>query len=146
MGLLRIDDNKPVEWMAFSPQGAGIPALDAADLCAPTSTVACCIRDREIVVVDDIEKELKKRSKHDRRYLAIGSGKDFGSQLCLPIIHPVTRKIELVVTVYGNKANCLVERHSKLYDWILKHFIIRLTLEYSLLLLKGKANEPENKR
>lgn len=143
VGLLKVDNNKPIDWYSFDPASLP-PRTQASALKAPTSTVSQCIKSRSIVVVNDVQKELEKKNKKDRRFMR-GNLQDSeeGSQLCYPIIHSATGSVEYVITVAGNRSECLKEKHSELYAWIINHFAVRVCMEHSLLIMKGKANEPE---
>lgn len=141
VGLLRIEEGKPVDWYSFDP-ASHPPRTQAIALKAPTSTVSQCIKSRSIVVVDDIQKELSKKTKKQRRFVRGNTqDDDQGSQLCYPLIHPATGKVEYVVTIAGNRTNCLVARHSELYAWVISHFAVRLSVEHSLLMMKEKVDE-----
>ena len=141
VGLLRIVNDKPVDWFSFDPASLP-PRTEAQTLGAPTSTVSQCIKNKSLVVVEDIQKELKKRTKKERRYIKGNTQEtDEGSQLCYPLIHPATGKVEYVFTVAGNRSCCLVEKYSELYAWIIRHFAVRVSLEHSLLIVKEKADE-----
>lgn len=143
VGLLSVDhqDKKPRKWLYFEPTETP-PRTSPKDLSAPSSTVSHAIKNKSIVVVENIGKELQKKSKDDRRYLQ-GSSKpsDQGSQLCYPITHPSTGEIEYIITIAGDKTKCLEEKYSALYGWILDHFSLRISLEHSLLILKEKTDE-----
>lgn len=140
VGLLKITDGVPDEWVAFSPESHP-PRTPANQLSTPTSTVAQAIKSRSVVVVDDIQKELKKRTKDERRFLKGNTQpNEQGSQLCYPVVHSTSGNVEYVITVAANKKECLVERHAELYSWIIDHFVLRISLEHSLLILKEKAN------
>jgi len=141
VGLLKIEKNKPIDWYSFEPASFP-PRTEAKALGATASTVSQCIKTKSIIVVDDIQKELSKKTKKERRFIK-GSTQDSdnGSQLCYPLIHPATGKIEYVITIAGNRSGCLKEKHIELYDWIIKHFAVRVSLEHSLLIMKEKANE-----
>jgi hypothetical protein len=140
VGLIKVENDKPIEWVTFHPLSRP-PATEASALSAPTSTVARCIKARAMVVVADVKAELGKRKKDDRRYFSTNDAKIDGSQLCYPIIHPGTQKIQHVVTIAGNKPDSLNEKHDELYLWVLNHFVVRLSMEYSLLIMKEKAND-----
>ncbi|MFT5721858.1 MAG: hypothetical protein ACI9W6_002176 [Motiliproteus sp.] len=143
VGLLKIENNKPVDWYSFDPVSHP-PRTQAAALKAPTSTVSQCIKARSIVVINDVQKELVKKTKKERRFMKGNlQESEEGSQLCYPLIHPATGKVEYVITIAGNRAECLTEKHSELYAWIINHFAVRVSLEHSLLIMKEKANEPE---
>ncbi|MBU2874162.1 hypothetical protein [Marinobacter salexigens] len=62
VGLIKIENDKPVDWYSFDPASSP-PRTPAADLKAPTSTVSRCIKARSIVVVENIGKELAKKTK-----------------------------------------------------------------------------------
>lgn len=140
VGLLKVNMNKPTDWLAFHPQ-AIVPSMSAEELAHKNSTVACCIRSKRIVIVDDIEKELKKKEEKRRYLTGSAEAKEKGSQLCFPVTHPATGKIQMVITIAGDKPNSLIEKHADLYEWVLKHFVVRLSLEQSLLIMKEKAND-----
>lgn len=42
-------------------------------------------------------------------------------------------------TIVADKENCILEEHAELYRWILNHFVLRLTLEHNLIILKEKC-------
>ncbi len=140
VGLLKVETNRPTEWLAFHPP-ATVPSMSADELANKCSTVSSCIRSKKIVIVDDIQKELKKKEEKRRYLTGSAEAKDKGSQLCFPVTHPATGKIQLVITIAGDKPNSLIEKHADLYEWVLKHFVVRLSMEQSLLIMKEKAND-----
>lgn len=141
VGLLRIVNDKPVDWFSFDPASLP-PRTEAQTLGAPTSTVSQCIKNKSLVVVEDIQKELNKKTKRERRYIKCNTQEaDEGSQLCYPLIHPATGKVEYVFTIAGNRSGCLIEKYSELYAWVIRHFAVRVSLEHSLLIVKEKADE-----
>lgn len=141
VGLLKIDSRKkPIEWVHFEPNESP-PRTSLQQLSSPSSTVSHSIKINNIVVVEDVEKESKKKSKDERRYASGTSPITEGAQLCYPINHSATGGIEYVITIAGDKRKCLEEKHTELYRWILDHFVLRISLEHSLLLLKERSNE-----
>lgn len=60
--MLRIENDKPVDWFSFDPASLP-PRTEAQTLSAPTSTVSQCIKNKSLVIVEDIQKELNKRTK-----------------------------------------------------------------------------------
>lgn len=144
VGLLKIDTaKKPIAWVHFEPNESP-PKTSLQQLSSPSSTVSHCIKNNNIVVIEDIEKELKKKSKDSRRYASGASSFAEGAQLCYPITHSTTGNIEYVITIAGDKKKCMEEKHTELYRWILDHFVLRISLEHSLLILKEKSNEQKN--
>jgi hypothetical protein len=144
VGLLRVENNKPVDWSSFDP-ASHPPRTFATTLQIPSSTVSRCIKSRSIIVIDDIQKELAKKSKKDRRFIKGNvQESEEGSQLCYPLIHPATGQVEYVVTIAGNRKECLIEKHEELYAWIINHFSVRISMEHSLLIMKEKADEQQS--
>ncbi len=141
VGLLRISGGAPLEWVAFEP-ASHPPRTPPSQLSAPSSSVSCALKTKAIVVVEDIQAELsRKTNKQDRRYIRGNTqDRDQGSQLCFPISHASTGNVEYVITVAGNKKGCLIEGYAELYSWIIENFATRISLEHSLLALKEKAN------
>ena len=130
VGLIRVINGKPHEWAAYAPD-ASPPRTEAVDLAVPSSTVSCAISAKSIVVVQDIQKELKKKTKHTRKFVKGNTqDKDQGSQLCYPIFYGKAGNIEYVLTISGDKKDCLLESHAELYTWILEH---------NLLILRDKS-------
>ncbi len=143
VGLLKIENDKPIDWYSFEPISCP-PRTQATGLQSPTSTVSRCIKTRSLIVIDNIQKELTKKTKKERRFVKGNvQESEEGSQLCYPVIHPATGNVEYVITIAGNRADCLVEKCAELYDWIIKQFAVRISIEHSLLLMKEKANESE---
>lgn len=141
VGLLKVENRSPIEWVAFDPTSHP-PRTSPQQLSAPSSTVSHAINTKSLVVVEDIQVELRrKKNKGERRYIK-GSTQDSdqGSQLCFPINHASTGSVEYVITVAGDKKACLVEKHAEIYSWIIEQFSTRIALEHSLLVLKEKAN------
>lgn len=141
VGLLRIDNNKAIHWYSFDPESQP-PRTHAAVLNAPTSTVSRCIKTKSIIVIDNVQKELKKKSKNIRRFMRGNlQAEDEGSQLCYPIIHSATGNVEYVVTIAGNRSESLKAKYSELYTWIINHFSVRICMEHSLLIMKEKTSD-----
>jgi hypothetical protein len=145
VGLLIIQDGKPVEWAHFEPAERP-PRTQATELDHPGSTVMQCIGKKSTVLVEDIQKELRIRNKEKRRYLQLNTrSNENGSQLCYPIAHSATGKIEYVITVAGDRRCCLIEKHLPLYEWIIDHFALRIRLEHSLMILKREVQDERKK-
>ncbi len=140
-GLMRVVDSKPSEWYAFEPVSSP-PRTPIDELSDSTSTISRCIKKKQLVVVDDIQKALRS-SKGNKKNFVRGSTQpgDSGSQLCFPIIHSATKRVEYVLCIAGDKEGCLMNKHSDLYAWILGHFAMRISMEHSLLILKEKSDE-----
>ncbi|SFU07517.1 hypothetical protein SAMN04487870_3382 [Pseudoalteromonas sp. DSM 26666] len=139
VGLIRVINKKPDEWFSFDPASLP-PRTPANKLSAPSSTVSHAIKSKSIVVIENIQKELEKKAKSDRRFMK-GNIQDNenGSQLSYPIIHPATGEVEYVITIAANREDSLKDKYKELYSWIINHFAVRIAMEHSLLLMKEKA-------
>jgi hypothetical protein len=144
VGIAECRDNKPVGWLYFSPESEP-PRTSIEDLQSPHSTISACLREKDLVIVEDIVKEAAKGQQ--RRYVATrpGAGNDEGSQLCYPVIHHYTRSIPYVIAVAANKKGYFQESQKELYLWILRRFALRFELEHSLLVIKHLEGEPHDR-
>ena len=141
VGLLKIVQGKPVEWVAYFPEGR-VPRMKPKDLAAETSTVSRCIEKKKIIVIDDIQKEIKKKSKADRNYVAgfIEKG-EAGAQICYPIFDTVSQEVSYVLTVAGRKNGCLKANRYAIYEWIIEQIATRIQLEHCLKVIKESVCE-----
>lgn len=134
VGIVTMEDSKPLEWLYFCPASEP-PRTPIEDLRSPQSTICTCVRERQIVIVEDVRREAQKpRSK--RRYVAGQDGNEEGSQICYPVHHPPTNTIPYVIAVAANRKAYFSVKKKELYVWIMRHFALRLELEHSLLILK----------
>jgi hypothetical protein len=139
VGLMSIKDNKPDDWFAFAPT-THPPRTSPDRLSSPTSTIMRALTTGTMIIVSDIQAELKKNSKVERNIIKGNiQPHDSGSILACPIYCPNVRKPIYVLSILGNKKNCLEEKHRELYTWVLDHFITRLILEHHLYILKREA-------
>lgn len=136
VGLLIIVDGKPVNWGFFDPIEPQ-PRTSAEELQHRGTTVMHCIKQKVPVLVEDIQAELRK-PKSNRRYVKFYTREgEHGSLLCVPVMSPVRHGVvEYVITISGNRKDCLQERHLPLYEWIITHYSMRVGLERSLMLIK----------
>ena len=138
VGLLSVEHGKFSSWFGYSPIGR-VPRTTPNELNAPTSTASNALKTQSIVVIDDIQRELTKRTKNDRRYFGGQHLDEDGSQLCIPVFDPSNGQICYVLTVAGNRQKCLCSKNSELYSWILHRFVSRIQLEHCLLQLRGSV-------
>ena len=138
IGIVIVNDNIPSGWGFYVPQEQQ-PSLTLEQLKDPRTTIMHAINDRNMVIVEDIVKEIQNPKP---RYLKNGSHHPTnGSLLCYPIIHPVTQQIEYVLTIAGDQKGCLAEKHAPLYSWVLRYYVSRIQLEHSLLIIKQFPEE-----
>lgn len=140
VGIMAIENGKAHDWAAWEPQ-SDPPITLLNTLRHETSSISRAIQSGKMVIVEDIQKELKK-NKAERKYVKgntqAGEG---GGQICFPVAHPVNREIVYVITIAGNRRTCFQESFEPIYTWILRQFATRISLEHSLHIIKERANE-----
>lgn len=138
VGLMRVADNKPSEWFCFEPEDHP-PRTSAKVLSAPTSAIMKALKTKEMVIVSDLQDELKKKSKEDRNFIKGSSDLSAeGSLLTFPIYCPNTKNPIYVLSVLAKQKKCLDEKNKELYFWIIDIFLSRILLEHHLMLLKNQ--------
>lgn len=137
VGLMSIENNKPVEWFCFEPEEHP-PRTGPETLGAPTSTIMRALESKSMVIVSDTVKEFNKQNKEQRNFVKGSSNpKEEGSILTFPIFCPNTREAIYVLSILAKRKNCLEKKNEALYFWIINIFLSRLLLEHHLMLLKS---------
>jgi len=136
VGIMSVKDKMPIQWECYHPYGNG--QREPVDfLKNPESTIMHAINERKPILIEDVSKELLK-PEGTRQYVEIGS-QDEGSQLCYPLINPLTEQVVYVIAIKGNTECCLLERYMPIYEWVICHFIPRIHLEHSFLTVMKKG-------
>lgn len=126
----------PVYFPRDEPVRAGLPVLNHED-----SAIIAALRTRKIVIIENIENELK-RPIRKRRFAASGHEQDDkGSLICFPVAHNGTNDIPYVISIHCDEPSYFKREFSELYEHSLQRFALRLSLEHSLLLLKEELCE-----
>lgn len=118
------------------------PKTPLTTLSQSESTIMSSIRDRKMIIIEDIQKELKKDKS--RQYVRGTTEKEPGSQLCYPIVDRKNNVI-YVVAINGDRKRCLELSKKKLYSWVIAHIVLRIKLENSLLKLKESVENGDRK-
>lgn len=139
VGLIRISDGKPIEWIAYFPAGR-IPRMSPEDLSVPTSTVSRAIKHQRAVIVEDIKKELDKKNKDDRNFVKGVASNEAGSQLCYPITDSLSGRVAFVITVAGNSSGSLRKASLPIYEWLIERVAVRIQVENCLEVM-GKSHD-----
>jgi hypothetical protein len=141
VGLIKIDKGKPSEFFCFQPEEHP-PKTKISTLGAPTSSVMRAIQNGNMVLVSDIQKELKKKNKDERNFVK-GNKKpaDDGSILTYPIYCPNTKEPIYVLSILGKEKNSIDENNKELYEWLLDHFLPRIIIEHHLLIMKRRQHD-----
>lgn len=114
------------------------PRAEIKDLQSSESTVSVCLRKKSIVIVPDVHEVVEKGK--NREYVGSTSGQDERSILCYPVMHHYTDDIPYVISVVADKKDYFRTEKKHFYNWVFRHFAVRMALEHSLLLLKKETN------
>lgn len=140
--LARFADGKIIGFPVYFPADEFVDAsLD--DLNKPNSAFSTAFRTKKILVIPDIEKELRTK----KRYEPLGNhDDDSGSLICYPVIHKSTREVPFVISIHCDEKNYFKQDNEfvEIYKLTLERFALRLSVEYSLLLLKETICEQNN--
>lgn len=99
------------------------------------SSLLTAYKTKKIVIIPNIKEELKK-APAKRKYVAAETDDDDGSLICYPVVHNPTKEIPFVISVHCDEKNYFKKEFSEIYKHSLQRFALRLSLEYSLLLIK----------
>jgi hypothetical protein len=100
------------------------------------STLQTALRTGEIVVIQSIAAEMKKK-RGEQRYASAGNeADDNGSLICFPIIYTKTGEIPFIVSIHCDEDGYFKDAKKGVYQHTLERFSLRIQLEYSLMLLK----------
>jgi hypothetical protein len=112
-----------------------------ADLNKPNSAIMTAYRTRRTVVVESIEKKLRKG--RGASYVDTGNPEDAkGSIICFPVISH-SKQIPFVISIHCEDDAYFKKALTELYEHSLERFALRLNLEHSLLQLKEKLCGPK---
>lgn len=132
--------NIPVHYPADEPVRSSIDALNH-----PNSSILTACRTRKIVVVEDTEIEGAKKDGEDKIYVDTGSSKE-GSLICYPVAHVPTQEVPFVISIHCDQKGYFRKDYTETYELNLQRFALRLSLEYSLLLIKEKICAPTKQK
>jgi hypothetical protein len=92
-----------------------------------------------LIIIEDLIAEAKKDSDQQHYVPRDNDLDEHGSLICYPIIHTYTGgDVPYVITVVADRRRYFKKGRKRLYNWILKHFAVRMQLEHSLIKI-GEA-------
>ena len=139
VSLAEIEADKLARIPIFFPKDEPIRS-SVEELGKPNSTIMTAVRTRRIVIVESVQKELKK--VRNPAFVDTGVGDDnAGSIICFPISLPNSKQIVFVISVSCDEEGYFKKALADVYFHILQRFALRVNLEYSLLQLKEKLCE-----
>lgn len=101
-------------------------------------------QNKNLLIIEDIQKELKKRRTFDRRYIEVKGDPNSGSIIIFPIRHRGLKEISYCISIYNSQPNYFKKSYREFYNKIMRVFAKRIELEHSLKLIKGKKHEKSN--
>lgn len=139
IALMEVENSNLKGWAYFLPYRAR-PNTPIDELKRSESAISQALVTKEIVIVEDVQKELKKSV--GKKYIK-GSTKsnENWSQLCYPIKSITSNEVIFIICIAAKEANFFYDKEEFLdsYKWLLDFFSSRLALEHSLAELKEKA-------
>lgn len=143
VGLMKVQGKACIAWENYLPATIG-PKTEINILNAKTSCIKRSIESKTVIIVEDTFIEVTKSSP-SRNYI---KGKtpenESGSQICYPILDPLTNEVIYVITVSCNKVQSFKMDDLEFYKWLLGVYAQRLLVEISLDILKQKFLEETN--
>jgi hypothetical protein len=134
--LAVIQDKKIVSLPAFFPSDHPIKA-SVSILNHPKSTFLIAARTRKMVIIENIQKELKK-PKVTRRFVDTENEEDNkGYMICYPVYYyNGSENIPYVISIHSDEPDYFKNEFKDLYEHSLHRFALRLSVEHSLLILR----------
>ena len=100
------------------------------------SSFMTALKKKDIIVVQDVAKEsVKEKSRMFE--LNPDNADQKGSLICYPILFKNT--VVYVVSIFADQSEYFRNSNQQIYDFMLEPFGLRIKMEHSLLLLKGKV-------
>lgn len=145
VGIATIENGVPQDWLYWVPENKP-PRSQIESLRAENSTLTTCIRNREMVIVENTQAEARKQNGACFIHTREGARDAECSLICEPVIDGYVDNIPYVVNIAADKKSVFLEKNRDLYQWMLGHFVLRMGLEHSLLTVKKSQevnHEPE---
>lgn len=140
VGLMKVQNKTCISWENYLPTHIG-PKTPIHVLNSKTSCIKRSIESKTLIIVDDTSAETQKNSSTRSYINGMTPDNERGSQLCFPILHPITNDVIYILAVSCNKSNSFKNNDFEFYQWLFGVFTQRLLLEISLDILKTKFEE-----
>ena len=126
--LAEIQDGRVASVPLFFPSDEPLRA-SLADLNNSKSAILIAAKEREMVLIEDIKKELQKPVRK-RRYFDTGNDQDnSGSIICYPVYHAKNTAYPYVISIHSNEPRYFKNEFKQLYEHSLQRFALRLSVE-----------------
>lgn len=122
----------PIWFPLDEPPHADLPKLNNA-----RSTFSIALKEKRMVIISDIAKELAKRGKESKRFVDTGNQADnVGSLICYPVKCRVSADIPYLIAIHCDVPGYFKAEFRDLYEHGLERFVTRIDVEHNLLVLK----------
>lgn len=133
--IIKTDNvGNPIAWYTFAPNNLP-PNTDISVLQNHDSSVSTCLRNKKMFVIEDIKEAANKAGGREYVMSHSDPADEVGSLICYPIYQKQIKCYPLVLAISANKPY-FKKSKKLLYKWILDQFVLRIQLEYNLVLLK----------
>lgn len=125
--------NIPDAWLAAIPDS---PETNIDSLKATDSTISHCLKQKKMVIIESISKELKETKRH---YVPTheDANDDSGSMICIPCCSGIKNNaIVSIVIIWCKKEHFFKKREKKQIELIAKQIKLRIQLEQALEYVK----------
>lgn len=108
---------------------------DPEDLNQKDSAITNAIKSKQPVIIDSILEESRKPKK---RFAVTDPSRadEDGSLICYPVVYDPTKQVIFVVSIHVDQPYVFKTRFKSSYETVMKAFVLRIKLEYSLMALK----------
>lgn len=129
-----VEEERITEWLYYWPESAP-PLISIEKLNRPRSTMLHCVSKGHIIIIEDTAKEARCANGH---YIPVDEAyPEEGAMICYPVQY--SGEICFVITVSADKKKTFRRKKQQLYEWSLKHFVVRMKVEQGLLKLKERT-------
>lgn len=134
VSVIALEDGVPSDYYYYFPNSEP-PRTPIEIIKSDESSVSYCIAKKKILIISDLQSEAIKSD--NRHYIpSQEEAHEEGSLLCYPVIHHYSDTVPYAITVVADKKGYFSCEKRKFYNWIFRHFAVRIGLEHSLLILK----------
>jgi hypothetical protein len=133
--LARLKKSQFEKFEVWVPQTQA-PSSSRQHLRRKESAIERAATTRKPVIVNDIARELKRKHGEKRFCAGAPGSSEDGSIIAFPVFHQPTNDVPYVITIRSQHPGHFVPRLRDRYAILLQPFVIRISIEHSLALLK----------
>lgn len=139
VNLAKMEKGMIEAFETFLPHGRA-PSTNPTDLRQKEATMNRAASTREIIIIPDIAKEMKKTGKA-RQYIAgTGASRMEGSLISFPVVDSELNSVPFVINIKSSTKNHFALAKKERYRFALQRFSERIAMENRLRIIKQAAN------